>query len=138
MPVIAAAGDDRQDACNASPAGVTGTLTVMASDAHDRYAATNNYGRCTHIIAPGVDVPSTWAGLSGDGPSDPAGGSTRSRPTPEPLARPGWWAAWQPTTAPRAWAWPDNLYSVILQHALPNVIKGVPHGTPNRLALNDK
>ena len=55
----AAAGNENQDACNTSPASVREILTVMASDKSDSKASFSNYGKCTDIYSPGVDILST-------------------------------------------------------------------------------
>jgi subtilisin family serine protease len=55
-----AAGNEAQSACNVSPASATNCVTVGASDIGDRFAGFSNYGNCENIIAPGVDITSTW------------------------------------------------------------------------------
>lgn len=72
----AAAGNEDSDACNTSPAGVRGIFTVMASDRNDKRAYFSNYGSCTDIYSPGVDIESTipngqtavYSGTSMSGP----------------------------------------------------------------------
>jgi subtilisin family serine protease len=58
--VIVAAGNDAVDACTRSPADAPSAITVMASDKNDVFAWFSNFGTCTDIIAPGVDITSTW------------------------------------------------------------------------------
>lgn len=55
----AAAGNENSDACETSPASAKGIFTVMASGKHDKRAYFSNYGKCTDIYAPGVDILST-------------------------------------------------------------------------------
>ncbi|KAI8837838.1 peptidase S8/S53 domain-containing protein [Chytridium lagenaria] len=55
-----AAGNSNADACNASPARVPEAVTVGASTITDGLASFSNYGKCVDIIAPGVDITSTW------------------------------------------------------------------------------
>jgi subtilisin family serine protease len=59
----AVAGNDGQDACNASPARVGGTnhgiMTVAATDMNNQEADFSNFGNCVDIWAPGVDILST-------------------------------------------------------------------------------
>lgn len=62
--VVAAAGNARVDACQTSPARVSGALTVAAVDSTDRIAVFSNLGGCVDVAAPGVGV--VGAGL-GDG-----------------------------------------------------------------------
>ncbi|GAB0490916.1 hypothetical protein MMPV_002157 [Pyropia vietnamensis] len=65
VPVVAA-GNDRTDACNISPARVPEAITVAASDSSDQIASFSNYGRtCVDVIAPGVSIRS--ADFLGDG-----------------------------------------------------------------------
>lgn len=56
-----AAGNDWEDACNHSPANVTEAITVSATDSEDYRAIFSNYGTCTDIFAPGVDITSAWS-----------------------------------------------------------------------------
>jgi len=64
LSVVVASGNDAQDACQVSPARVPQALTVNALDRGDAAAVFTNYGACTDIYAPGVDIRS--AGLSSD------------------------------------------------------------------------
>jgi len=57
--VVVAAGNENDDACDGSPSGVKSIITVMASDKNDNKAFFSNWGKCTNIYAPGVDVLST-------------------------------------------------------------------------------
>ncbi|WP_281276926.1 S8 family peptidase [Glycomyces buryatensis] len=55
-----AAGNDDADACASSPAGVPGAITVAASDSADARAEFSNWGECTDLFAPGVDIESAY------------------------------------------------------------------------------
>lgn len=55
----AAAGNENNDACSTSPAGVKEIFTVMASEQSDDRAYFSNYGRCADIYSPGVNILST-------------------------------------------------------------------------------
>lgn len=60
--VVAAAGNEGQDACGTSPGGAASALTVGASDKSDKFASFSNYGSCVDIIAPGASIKSAWIG----------------------------------------------------------------------------
>ena len=57
-----AAGNDKQDAANASPADAEGVFTTAASDQQDRSAWFTNFGRTVEGYAPGVQITSTAPG----------------------------------------------------------------------------
>jgi len=57
-----AAGNDNADACNYSPAAADKPVTVGASTLADERAYFSNYGKCTDIFAPGLNIQSTWIG----------------------------------------------------------------------------
>jgi cerevisin len=57
-----AAGNDNEDACEYSPAGAEGPVTVGASTNRDAMAFFSNHGPCVDIFAPGMDITSTWIG----------------------------------------------------------------------------
>jgi subtilisin family serine protease len=65
--VVAAAGNDSDDALRYRPAGLAKVITVAASDATDRRASFSNYGAKIDIAAPGVDVLSLRAAASTGG-----------------------------------------------------------------------
>lgn len=57
--IAVAAGNENADACNTSPASSKGALTVMASDQNDVRAWFSNWGTCSDIYSPGVNILST-------------------------------------------------------------------------------
>ena len=59
MFVAVASGNENSDACNTSPASANGVFTVNAMDQYDNRAYFSNYGSCTDIYSPGVDILST-------------------------------------------------------------------------------
>lgn len=59
-----AAGNDNRDACDYSPASAELAVTVGASTLGDERAYFSNYGKCTDIFAPGLNIMSAWIGSS--------------------------------------------------------------------------
>jgi subtilisin family serine protease len=62
--VVVASGNSGQDSCETSPASATRTsaiISVGAIDQSDRVPAFSNYGSCTNVLAPGVQILSADA-----------------------------------------------------------------------------
>ncbi|KAJ3094387.1 subtilisin-like serine protease [Phlyctochytrium planicorne] len=57
---VVAAGNNGADACSNSPARAPSAITVAASDSTDTVASFSDQGSCVDIVAPGVNVLSTW------------------------------------------------------------------------------
>jgi cerevisin len=62
MHFAVAAGNDNADACSYSPAAAEAPITVGATTFTDERAYFSNYGKCTDIFAPGLNIQSTWIG----------------------------------------------------------------------------
>lgn len=62
MYVVVASGNENSDACNTSPASAKGVLTVNAMGRDDSRAYFSNYGPCSDIYSPGVDIESAVPG----------------------------------------------------------------------------
>lgn len=60
--VVVASGNEDSDACSTSPASARGVFTVNAMDRYDNRAYFSNFGKCTDIYSPGVDILSTTPG----------------------------------------------------------------------------
>lgn len=56
ITVVVASGNEATDACSTSPASEPLAITVNASTSGDDDASFSNYGACTDIYAPGVNV----------------------------------------------------------------------------------
>ena len=72
IPVVVAAGNENQNACNVSPARASSAITVGATTNGDALASYSNWGNCVDILAPGSNVrsayinsDSSYASLSG-------------------------------------------------------------------------
>jgi subtilisin family serine protease len=57
-PVMVAAGNSADDACEYSPSRAPGAMSVGATNRQDRRAYFSNFGPCVAIYAPGVDITS--------------------------------------------------------------------------------
>lgn len=60
ITVVAAAGNDNIDACQASPASAPSAITVGATTIGDAKAGFSNWGSCVDINAPGVGITGGW------------------------------------------------------------------------------
>ncbi len=60
LTVVVAAGNSASDACVSSPARTPGAITVAASSITDGFASFSNFGSCVDVVAPGVNITSTW------------------------------------------------------------------------------
>jgi subtilisin family serine protease len=60
LTVVVAAGNSASDACASSPARTPGAITVAASSITDGFASFSNFGSCVDVVAPGVNITSTW------------------------------------------------------------------------------
>ena len=56
IPIVAAAGNERDDACKYSPASTTGVITVGGSAKGDSLYYSTNGGSCVDVFAPGSEV----------------------------------------------------------------------------------
>ncbi|GAA5127190.1 serine protease [Haloechinothrix salitolerans] len=113
-----------QDACNYSPARVGEALTVNASNSSDGAASFSNYGSCTDLYAPGVDITSAWIGSDSD--TNTISGTS--------MASPHVAGAAALYLADNTTASPSEVHSAIVDNASTDKISGVPSSdTPNRL-----
>lgn len=113
----------RQNACNYSPARVSTAITVGATQSNDQAASFSNYGTCVNILAPGVNIVSTWS--SGDTATRSLSGTSMA--TPHVAA-----AAAMVLQANPTWS-PAQVKSYLESTATTGVIGNPGSGTPNRL-----
>jgi subtilisin family serine protease len=59
---VVAAGNDNNDACRTSPAGVAAAITVGATETTDVRSTFSAWGTCVDIFAPGTNVLGAWIG----------------------------------------------------------------------------
>ena len=58
--MVVAAGNEKEDAANSSPASEGTAFTVGSTDSSDRLSTFSNYGSVVDILAPGTSITSTW------------------------------------------------------------------------------
>ncbi|RAH47871.1 S8 family peptidase [Aspergillus brunneoviolaceus CBS 621.78] len=130
-----AAGNDNADACNYSPAAAENAITVGASTLGDERAYFSNYGKCTDIFAPGLNILSTWIG-SKHATNTISGTSMAS---PHICGLLAYFVSLQPD-ADSAFAagelTPAKLKKDLISIATEGALTDIPSDTPNLLAWN--
>jgi subtilisin family serine protease len=116
-----AAGNSSIDACQFSPASAANVTTVAASDSGDNSAFFTNFGSCVEVYAPGVDVTSSWL----NGGTNTISGTSMASPHVAGIG-----ALYKSSQGDVASA---TLNAWMQSASSPNVINGVPAGTPNLL-----
>ncbi|KAJ3173145.1 subtilisin-like serine protease [Geranomyces variabilis] len=117
---VAAGNDENTAACDQSPAGASGVLTVAASDSDDTFAYFSSYGNCVEIIAPGVDILSSWKGSS----TNTISGTS--------MATPHVVGALALAYSTQSFSSVQAAYNYITSRAASGQISSVPSGTPNK------
>ena len=56
IPVVTSAGNSNNNACNQSPAGADGAITVASTDINDNLSSFSSWGTCVDIMAPGSSI----------------------------------------------------------------------------------
>lgn len=130
-----AAGNDNSDACKYSPAAASNPLTVGASALDDSRAYFSNYGKCTDIFAPGLNILSTWIGSK----SAVNVISGTSMASPHICGLLAYYLSLQPAVdsefavTPLS---PKKLKDDIISIATKGALSDIPEDTPNKLAWN--
>ncbi len=123
VPVVVAAGNDAQDACNSSPAGEPLAITVAASTDTNSEAGYSNYGSCVDVFAPGSGI--TAAGIATDTSTAVKSGTSMASP------HVAGYAAVVKGLFPSAS--PSAVAAAITGSATPNALTNVSSGTVNNL-----
>ncbi len=118
-----ASGNSNANACAFSPALVAEAITVNASDITDRRASFSNYGTCTDLYAPGVNITSSW--ITDDGATNTISGTSMATPHVAGVAAAH--LATNPGAAPAA------VQTALLNDSTPDKITDPGAGSPNRL-----
>jgi len=122
---VVAAGNSAGDACKLSPAGVPEAITVAASDRYDKIASFSETGKCVDIIAPGVDITSTW----NDGRTNTISGTSMASPHVAGVVA--------LALAEGNFTSPAEVQDYIKAIASKNKIKGALRGAPNNFLYNN-
>ncbi|MFN5865421.1 MAG: S8 family peptidase [Candidatus Kapaibacterium sp.] len=118
-----AAGNSSANAVNYSPARVTQAITVGATSNTDGWASFSNYGSVVDVLAPGVNITSTW-NTSNTAAAILSGTSMAS---PHVAGCAALYLQQYPTATPAA------VQTAIVNTSSPNKISGVPTATVNAL-----
>ena len=118
-----ASGNSNSDACNFTPARVAEAITVNASDINDARASFSNFGTCTDIFGPGVNITSSWN--TNDTATNTISGTSMA--TPHVAGGAALYLAANPSASPA------TVQQALKDNATPNVISNPGTGSPNRL-----
>merc|ERR1712118_447079 len=112
------------DACSFSPASAEKAITVACSDNTDSLCYFSNYGSCTDIIAPGLDITSAWIGSTYS--DNTISGTSMSAPHVSGVI------AHMQELSSKVLT-PTEVKTQLLATASKSVISSVPKSTPNSL-----
>jgi len=133
IPCVVAAGNSGADACNYTPAGITSVISVGATEIagsdpteFDNRASFSNYGRCTHVYAPGRNILSAWIDDNSD--SHTISGTSMACPHVA-----GYVAGLLSVDSSLS---PDDLKSAIQTNSQKNLIQNIGAQSPNNLLYN--
>jgi subtilisin family serine protease len=124
LVMAVAAGNSRGDACSLSPGRTPEAITVAASDINDNLASFSEKGRCVDIIAPGVNVLSTW----NNGRTNTISGTSMATPHVAGIVA--------LALAEREFSTVAEVHDYIKSIATPGKVTGNLQGAPNSLAYN--
>ncbi|KAG5924520.1 Subtilisin-like proteinase Spm1 [Claviceps capensis] len=130
-----AAGNDNADACDYSPAAAELPVTVGASSLDDSRAYFSNYGKCTDIFAPGLNILSTWIG-SKYAVNTISGTSMAS---PHICGLLAYYLSLQPASDSEysvASITPKQLKDTLIKISTEGILSDIPSNTPNKIAWN--
>jgi subtilisin family serine protease len=118
-----AAGNSTTDACTFSPASTPTALTVGATTKLDGQASYSNFGSCVDLYAPGTFILSAYNRSD----TDAVYLSGTSMAAPHVAGAAALYLETHPSASPA------EVTATLLGAATPNVVAGVPAGSPNLL-----
>jgi subtilisin family serine protease len=122
-----ASGNSNADACNFTPARVAEAITVNASDINDARASFSNFGTCTDIFGPGVNITSSW--MTNDTATNTISGTSMATPHAAGVA--ALWLANHPGDTPA------QVATALINNSTLNKITNPGTGSPNRLLFTN-
>jgi subtilisin family serine protease len=125
-PFAVSAGNSATNACNGSPASVPAAMTVAAVGPNDNFASFSNRGACVDILAPGVNI--LGATIGSDTATTAISGTSHA--APHVCGVMAQFLEANPS------ATPAQVEAALEGNATPDIITGVPAGTPNLLLFN--
>lgn len=131
-----AAGNENQDACDVSPAGATGPITVGATTLADERAYFSNWGSCVDIFAPGMNILS--CGIENPDSTEVMSGTSMA--SPHVCGLMAYFLSLQPSQdseyAVRRAITPKELKSNIIAFGSQGFLSDVGENSPNVIAFN--
>ncbi len=121
--VVAAAGNDNTNACNASPARVADALTVGSTTSSDQRSGFSNLGSCVDIWAPGSNIASAWH--TSDTAVNTISGTSMAAPHAAGAA--ALYLEDNPSASPQ------QVFDALTSTATSGVLSGLGTGSPNLL-----
>jgi len=125
--IVAAAGNENENACDFVPANAAKSFTVGSTDAMDARSDFSNWGPCVDIFAPGSNIIGAHATSSSNTLYSEMSGTSMAAPHVSGMLAKLW--SENPTSSA------DTIKSLLVRDANLGYITKVGVGSPNKLAL---